>query len=67
MCDDPRQEFGAKQDGDPNLQVIKHYLQLPDDEQRARELVLSRPQFEIVDDVLYHVESDDSLDYFFLQ
>ena len=31
--DYPRQEFGAKQDGDPNLQVIKHYLQLPSDEQ----------------------------------
>ena len=64
VCDDPTQEFGAKQDGDPSLQVIKHYLrtgELPDDEQRARELVLSRPQFEILDDVLYHVESDKTL------
>ena len=35
VCDNPRQEFGVKQDGDPSLQVIKHYLQtgeLPDDE-----------------------------------
>ena len=35
VCDDPRQEFGVKQDGEPSLQVIKHYLQtgeLPSDE-----------------------------------
>ena len=30
---------------------------LPTDEQTARELVLSRPQFEIIDDLLHHVES----------
>ena len=64
VCDDSRQELGAKQDGDPSLQAIKHYLrtgELPTDEQKARGLVLSRPQFEIVDNVLYHVESDKTL------
>ena len=58
VCDDLRQELGAKQDSDPSLQAIKHYLrtgELPTHEQTARELVLFRPQFEIVDDVLHHV------------
>ena len=44
VCDDLRQELGAKQDGDPSLQAIKHYLwtgELPADERTARELVLS--------------------------
>ena len=33
---------------------------LPTNEQTARELVLSRPQFEITDDLLHHVESDNT-------
>lgn len=64
VCDDSRQELGAKRDSDPSLQTIKHYLwtgELPTDEQKARKLVLSWPQFEIVNDVLYHVESDKTL------
>jgi len=64
VCGDLGQGLGAKQDYDPNLHVIKHYLQtgeLPPDEQTARELVLSRPQYKTIDDVLYHVESDKTL------
>ena len=44
VCEDAGQELGAKQDDDPYLQTIKHYLKtgkLPSDEQAARELVLS--------------------------
>ena len=39
----------------------KDYLlrgRLPEDEKKARELVLERSQFEVKDEVLYHVEKD---------
>ena len=54
VCDDDERDLGIKQDDDPNLKAIKHYLktnELPSDERVARELVLSRPRFEIIDDV----------------
>ena len=35
--------------------------QLPEDERKARELVLSKTQFEIKDGVLYHLERDKTL------
>ena len=63
-CDDSMKELGAKQDDDPSLLVIKRYLlakDLPSDEKVARELVLSGPQFEIIDNILYHVETDKTL------
>ena len=63
-CDDSMKELGAKQDDDPSLLVIKRYLlakELPSDEKVARELVLSGPQFEIIDNILYHVETDKTL------
>ena len=34
--------------------------ELPPDEQKAKELILSKPQFEIIDGVLYHLEADKS-------
>ena len=35
--------------------------QLPEDERKARELVLSKTQFEIKDGVLYYIEKDKTL------
>ena len=49
---------------DPYLREVNFYLDngvLPEDETRARELVLGRSQYEILDGVLYRVEADKSL------
>ena len=56
--------LGTYQDSDMGLRVIKEYLKdgkLPSEDRVARELVLSRAQYELIDDVLYHVESDKTL------
>ena len=52
------------QDVDPELKQWKDYLlsgKLPEDEKKARELVLGKSQFEVKDGVLYHVEKDKML------
>ena len=52
------------QDADPELKLIKTYLhtgKLPEDDKKARELVLSKTKFEIQDGVLYHLEKDKTL------
>ena len=44
-------------------EIIK-YLEdnvLPTNEHRARELTLTRSQYEVIDDVLYHIEPDKTL------
>ncbi len=49
---------------DPTLAEIITYLEtghLPPDERRARELVLSRSQYEVLDAILYHIEQDKTL------
>ena len=49
---------------DPQLMEIIRYLQdgiLPDDDKEARELALTKSQYELVDGVLYHVENDKTL------
>ena len=44
--------------------MIKQYLldsELRDQEKKARELTLSRAQYEVIDSVLYHIEPDKTL------
>ena len=52
------------QRADPESKLIFDYLEegiLPTEERRAREMVLGKSQFAIVDGVLYHLEKDKSL------
>ena len=52
------------QRGDPALREVIHYLEngvLPSDEHRARELTLTKNQYELVDETLYHLEADKTL------
>ena len=52
------------QRADPELKPIFDYLEegiLPTEERRAREMVLGKSQFTIIDGVLYHLEKDKSL------
>ena len=56
--------LGERQDLDPQLATMKKYLmkdKLPLDEQKAKELILSKPQFEVIDGVLYHLEGDKTM------
>lgn len=56
--------LGKRQREDPELLAIINYVEtdvLPEDEKKARELVLSRSQYQMIDGVLYHVEKDKSL------
>ena len=41
--------------------MIKQYLldtKLPDQEEKVRELTLNKAQYEVIDNVLYHIETD---------
>ena len=56
--------LSAKQLADPEIAEVITYLEdnvLPSNEQRARELTFTRAQYEVVDDVLYHIEPDKIL------
>ena len=56
--------MGVRQRGDPDLCQVIQYLEtgdLPADQKRARELVLSGPQYLLVEGVLYFVEHDKTL------
>ena len=58
------ESLASRQDSDVELNIIKQYLldnKLPDQEEKARELVLNKAQFEVIDDVLYHIEPDKTL------
>ena len=49
---------------DPQLMKIIHYLQdgdLPENDKEARELALTKFQYELLDVVLYYVENDKTL------
>ena len=53
-----------RQMDDPELKCIMRYVEdgeLPRDEKKAKELVLGRSLYEVVDRILYHVEVDKSL------
>ena len=56
--------LSKRQSTDPELKEMMMYLdtgELPDDDKRAREIVLGKSQFTLRDGVLYRVESDKSL------
>ena len=56
--------LSEKQRWDPHLQSVIAYLEddvLPVDEKKARELVLAKTQYTMVDKVLYRVEPDKTL------
>ena len=55
---DPLAEY---QDTNPELKLFLQTGKLPEDKRKARELVLSKTQFEIQDRVLYHLEKDKTL------
>ena len=49
---------------DPQFMKVIHYLEdgvLPDDENEARELALTKSHYELLEGVLYHVEGDKTL------
>jgi len=57
-------ETAERQNSDPQLVEMKKYLvndELPLDEGKARQLVLSKPPFDIIDGVLYHLEANKSV------
>ena len=48
----------------PELKLTMNYLEngdLPNDERKARELVLGRLLYQVVNGILYHMEPDKSL------
>ena len=56
--------MNVRQRRDPELKAIIDYClegTLPSDDKKAREFILSSDQFDVIDDVLYHVEKDSSL------
>ena len=56
--------LGSLQRDDPKLLPYFSYLEdgiLPDDENESRGLVLSRDKFEVINGILYHIETDKTL------
>ena len=56
--------LGSLQRDDPKLLTYFSYLEdgiLPDDENESRGVVLSRDKFEVIDGILYHIETDKTL------
>ena len=57
----------ARQRQDPEIGAVINYWEeevLPENDKRSRELVLSKPLFEIVDGVLYKVGDDKTMRIF---
>ena len=55
------ESLASWQDVDVELAMIKWYLlanELPDEEGKARELILNKSQYEVIDNVLYHIDPD---------
>ena len=62
--DSGKQSIGSRQREDPELRIIIEYQEgrmLPDDDKKAREILLSRYQYLMMEDVLYYVETDKTL------
>ena len=62
--DENAESVASRQDSDVELKIIKQYLldnKLPDQEEKARELTLNKAQYEVIDNVLYHMEPDKTL------
>ena len=56
--------LSARQAQDSELAVVMKYLQsgvLPSDDKRARELILGKTRYIVMEDVLYHLSADKSL------
>ena len=56
--------LSARQALDPDLVMVIKYLQsgiLPPDDKKARELILGKTRYVIIEDVLYHLSADKSL------
>jgi hypothetical protein len=56
--------LGVRQQADPELKLVLDYLEtgaLPSEVRRARELVLSRQQYVVLEGVLHYAEKDKSL------
>ena len=61
---DGEEPLRIQQRADPQLKPIMEYLtdkSLPDDEKAAKEIVLSRPQYALIDGVLYYFDKTDRL------
>jgi len=62
--------LSVRQASDPELQLIIKYLQtgaLPVEGKKARELILGKSSYVVVDDTLYHVIANRSLQIVLLQ
>ena len=56
--------LSTRQARDPKLAVVMKYLQsgvLPPDGKKARELIFGKTRYVIIEDVLYHLSADKSL------
>ena len=56
--------LSARQTLDSDLEMVIKYLQsgiLPPDDKKARELILGKTRYVIIEDVLYHLTADNSL------
>ena len=53
-----------RQQNDPELKLIMDYLEkgdLPKDDKKARELVLGKSLYQVIEEILYHMEPNKSL------
>ena len=56
--------LNVRQALDPELQIVMKYLQtgvLPMEDKKARELILGKTRYVVIDDTLYHATADMSL------
>ena len=59
-----QQSIGSRQRADPELKIIIDYQEegiLPSEDKKAREILLSRNQYHMIESVLYYIETDKSV------